>query len=138
MQDFKKERANNMKAEELMIGDLVKFPHGINIVRDILYVDGVGLCASFAASATLFPVEVEKLAPITINVAHLLQFGFKHVEGDVFVLDTTNVCFKCVFRYDIGSKVLHINDGFIPEPICNVHQLQHAMRLCNLKCDLTV
>lgn len=125
-----------MKAEELMIGDIVKFPHGADKVCDIVFVEGKGMCASFAASATLFPVEVDKLTPLTITREHLKRLGFRHVSNEIFVLDTTNVCFKCCFRYDIGSKVLRINGGFIPEPICNLHQLQHALRLCNIKSDV--
>lgn len=127
-----------MKAEELMIGDIVLFPHGADKVRDILFVDGKGMCASFAASATLFPVEVERLTPLTITEEHLTQLGFRNDGGDTFILDTTNMCFTCRFTYFIGTKVLYINNGFIPEPICNVHQLQHAMRLCNIKCDITL
>lgn len=127
-----------MKAEDLMIGDVVMFPHGADKVRDILYVEGKGLCASFAASATLFPVAVDDLTPLTITEDHLKQLGFRNDGGDTFILDTTNVCFTCRFTYFIGTKVLYINNGFIPEPICNVHQLQHAMRLCNIKCDITL
>lgn len=127
-----------MKAVELMIGDVVMFPHGADKVRDIVFVDGKGMCASFAASATLFPVEVEKLNPLTIKGEHLEQLGFCYAGNSTFLLNETNLCLKCVLDYNIESKVLHINGGFIPEPICNVHQLQHAMRLCNLKCDLTL
>lgn len=127
-----------MKAEELMIGDIVMFPHGIDTVRDIVFVDGKGMCASFSASATLFPIEVERLTPLTITEEHLAQLGFRNSGGDTFILDTTNMCFTCMFTYFIGTKVLYINNGFIPEPICNVHQLQHAMRLCNIKCDITL
>ena len=127
-----------MKAEELMIGDIVMFPHGMDTVRDIVFVDGKGMCASFAASATLFPIEVERLTPLTITEEHLAQLGFHNDGGDTFILDTTNMCFTCRFTYFIGTKVLYINNGFIPEPICNVHQLQHAMRLCNIKCDITL
>lgn len=127
-----------MKAEELMIGDIVLFPHGADKVRDILFVDGKGMCASFSASATLFPIEIERLTPLTITEEHLAQLGFRNAGGSTFILDTTNLCFKCRFTYYIEEKVLHINGGFIPEPICNVHQLQHAMRLCNLKCDITL
>lgn len=127
-----------MKAEELMIGDIVLFPHGADKVRDILFVDGKGMCASFSASATLFPVEVDRLTPLTITEEHLAQLGFRNDGGDTFILDTTNMCFTCRFTYFIGTKVLYINNGFIPEPICNVHQLQHAMRLCNIKCDITL
>lgn len=61
-----------MKANELMIGDLVRFPIGNEKVVDLPYIEGKGMCASFAASATLFPVEVEKLEPMVPEYAGLI------------------------------------------------------------------
>lgn len=124
-----------MKAEDLMIGDVVMFPHGADKVRDIVFVDGKGMCASFAASATLFPVEVEKLEPLTITEDVLGQIGFTKVgqEEGAHILVGENAGVSYGLMYNIESKVLRLNGGLIPEPICNVHQLQHALHLCNIQ-----
>lgn len=81
-----------MKAEELMIGDIVKFPHGADKVRDIVFVEGKGMCASFAASATLFPVEVETLESLTITEEHLaqLQHAMRLCNFDKLLIDIVN------------------------------------------------
>ena len=71
-----------MKANELMIGDWVKFPIGNERIIDLPYIMGKGICASFAASATLFPVEVEKLEPTPLTPEILEKNGFTHSFGD--------------------------------------------------------
>ena len=60
-----------------MIGDWVEFPIGNERIIDLPYIMGKGICASFAASATLFPVEVEKLEPIQLTPEILEKNGFE-------------------------------------------------------------
>ena len=66
-----------LKSEDLMIGDWVEFPIGNERIIDLPYIMGKGICASFAASATLFPVEVEKLEPIQLTPEILEKNGFE-------------------------------------------------------------
>ena len=63
--------------KELSVGNWVKFPHGIDKIIDLPYIEGKGMCASFAASATLFPVSVEDLEPIEITPEILEKNGWK-------------------------------------------------------------
>lgn len=71
-----------MRAEDLMIGDWVKFPIGNERIIDLPYIMGKGICASFAASATLFPVEVEKLEPTPLTPEILEKNLSKHRFSD--------------------------------------------------------
>jgi hypothetical protein len=115
-----------MEAKDLMIGDWVEFPIGIDKIVDIIYVVGRGLCASFAASATLIPVEIGKLKPIPLTTDILEKNGFERRKDG----------------YDIGIPLLYWDkyctaicgwnhcDDIIKVFDCRyVHQLQHALRL---------
>lgn len=107
-----------MKVNELMIGNWVKFPFGNEKIIDLPYIPGRGICASFAASATLFPVEVKKLQPVTLT-PEILKKNFPtagelawwpvedglHCESH----NTEDIMVSGVFRF--------------------VHQLQNALRL---------
>lgn len=127
-----------MIGEELMIGDVVVFPHGIDKVVDILYVDGKGLCASFAASATLFPIEVERLAPFTMTVNSdvfedmLTRLGFEHVGGGLFILLDVQGDIVKKIEFHTRNHWLSINDGVI-SPISSMSEIQHALKLCGLR-----
>ena len=122
-----------MKANELMLGDWVKFPGGtIDKIVDLPYIEGKGIFASFAASATLFPISVEKIEPIPLTPEILEKNGFIYnelpfVQGwEQFGLTLTNG--GNGFRINCGINVAMIIDS--------VHELQHALRLCGIEKEI--
>ena len=138
-----------MKAEELMAGDWLKFPIGNEKVVDLPYIEGKGICASFAASATLFPVEIEKLEPIPLTAEILEKNGFE--KHDVRVVLGTKLHFVISddyfnvalsehtdsiwrFEYYNAETTLHSAHLFI----CHVHELQRALKLCGIDLKITV
>ena len=137
-----------MKVEELMIGDWVRFPIGNDKIVDLPYVEGKGICASFAASATLFPVKVEELKPIPLSKEILEKNGFKSWEhGYIFKErigiggQTTSATSPIeIIIYEGGhSVIMNPHDGReFQGSIDNVHELQHALRLCGIEKEIMV
>ena len=133
-----------MKANELMIGDWVKFPIGNEKVIDLPYIEGRGICASFAASATLFPVEIEKLEPIPLTAEILEKNGFDVTDSEVaqyhFEEDGQKMHFSLRKMYDKHGK--HNGYSFwafnILPLVIYVHELQHALKLCGIDKEITV
>lgn len=137
-----------MKAEELMIGDLVKFSHGIDKVCDLPYVEGKGICASFAASATLFPVPVESLSPIPLTPAILEKNGFKNTSVVTigtrkmrWVSDDTRteitIWMDDTLPMEIVKNVYYEDEVSYTLPFpATVHKLQHALRLCGIDLEI--
>lgn len=148
-----------MKVNELMIGDWIKFPIGNEKVCDLPYVEGKGLCASFSASATLFPVEIDKLEPIPLTPEILEKNGFVRVErGEICT------CYRWREKSDkIYGRLVDIHlykepiqgvftlieietcsnkgDGLNRFHSCDtdyVHQLQHALRLCGIEKEIVI
>ena len=133
-----------IRAEELMVGDLVKFPHGIDKVCDLPYVEGKGICASFAASATLFPVPVEALEPIPLTPEILEKNGFEKLgyDGWEYKLKKDNkLMYSVLWRCDYPnalriSSYSSVYGDFNSFHIDNVHELQHALRLCGINLEI--
>lgn len=146
-----------MKAEELMIGDWVKFPIGNEKICDLPYIEGKGICASFSASATLFPVPVEALEPIPLTPEILLKNGFEKSESNS--LSETwcwakksekiyNRWVQITFYNEPINGVSHLTkietcsskgDGVNRLHSCDiesVHELQHALRLCGIDIEI--
>ncbi len=123
-----------MKANELMIGDWVKFPIGNERIIDLPYIPGMGICASFAASATLFPVEVEKLQPISLTPEILKKNGFKDGEffGELMYEEWQILC-------DCAHLAMRSSAGWLVDiPSKFVHDLQHALRLCGIEKEVVL
>lgn len=147
-----------MKAKELMIGDWVKFPFGNEKIIDLPYIPGKGICASFAASATLFPVEVEKLQPVTLTPEILENIGF--IEDNTNGLQST---YHLLVPAGIEKNIYTVQVTFYKEPICGVstlfkcwgpyregvndihlcnlhyaHEMQHVFRLCGITHNIEI
>ena len=121
--------------KELSIGNWVKFPCGIDKIVDLPYVEGKGMCASFAASATLFPVSVKDLEPIEITPEILEKNGFYEDGNDVYV-DDNSYFIPHSSGFDAGKWETHINPtegiGDFDGKLKYVHQLQNALKLCGI------
>ena len=128
-----------MKANELMIGDWVKFPIGNERIIDLPYIMGKGICASFAASATLFPVEVEKLEPTPLTPEILEKNGFVEINDDekwykMQLLEENDFVglekfedYGFVFASVVFPNLInHLSINY-------VHELQHALKLCGIE-----
>lgn len=128
-----------IKCNELQIGDWVKFPIGNDKVVDLPYIEGRGICASFAASATLFPVEIDKIEPIPLTPEILEKngFGYYSIGGaeqwlikddyyDIKVYEWSDSIW--VFKYDSTE----MNTPHTQITLCYTHELQHALRLCGI------
>ena len=137
-----------MKAEELMIGDWVKFPIGNDKVVDLPYIEGRGVCASFAASATLFPVEVYKLEPIPLTPEILEKDGFKSWEHGYIWKERIGMGGQTISAtspieiiiYEGGHSVImnpHEGKEF-QGSIDNVYELQHALKLCGINKEIVI
>ena len=129
-----------MKANELMIGDWVKFPFGNEKIIDLPYIPGKGICASFVASATLFPVEIEKLQPIPLTPEILEKNGWRWVERHSkweLIVDTVHIGWGFYEGYISASDWADEGDVEITSLRCEfVHQLQHALRLCGIEKEI--
>lgn len=131
-----------MKAKDLMIGDLAKFPYGIDKVCDLPYVEGKGICASFAASATLFPVPVEALEPIPLTPEILEKNGFSGEGYNMGVIGFhTDPIPEVKDGYEVfiwKDMCLEIKHGFthLKRYTFYVHELQHALKLCGINLEI--
>ena len=132
-----------MKANELMLGDYVRFKHGIDKVVGVSWVPGLGDCAWFAASATLFPERVEDVNPIPLTPETLEKNGFvlskKSSRKPYQLRDNSN--YVSVIKGRLNARYYEkfgkpINAMQID---CNyVHELQHALRLCGIDKEINV
>ncbi len=133
-----------MKASELMLDDWVEFPHGRDRVQELSYIQGHGYCASFAASATLFSVEVEKLEPVPLTGEVLEKNGFGYIERDTISGITHFYLGEPQFCRNMDLHIGTDNNGhfwlnYLRNDINRlryVHELQHAFRL--LRIDMVV
>ena len=123
-----------MKANELMLDDWVAFPHGRERVQELSYIQGHGYCASFASSAALFSVEVEKLEPIPLTGEVLEKNGwyipdlylwYRHNSVPFLISEKGGNLF-CLYADSEHDK----REFFCT--INYVHELQHALRLCGI------
>jgi hypothetical protein len=129
-----------MKANELMVGDWVKFPIGNDKVVDLPYIEGRGICASFAASATLFPVEIDKIEPVSLTPEILEKNGWFYPPQSIWMkLDSPyGELWGCEHTdgtlWLYSSAELDKHDAFAE--IRYVHELQHALRLCGIEKEI--
>lgn len=129
-----------MKASELMLDDWAAFPHGCDRVRELSYIPGHGHCASFAASATLFSVEVGKLEPIPLTEEILAKNGFGYIERDTLMHYTHYYLGEPYFCRNMDLHIGTDNKGHFwlnylrndIDGLRYVHELQHAFRLLRI------
>lgn len=133
-----------MEIKDLQIRDWVMFPHGIDKIVDLTYIEGKGLCSSFAASATLFPVPIEQIKPIPLTPEILEKNGFEKeiVSGDTFfTLDDIVLENNHEFGFDFGRFYRDSEDGFVFVGIITIkyiHELQNTLRLCGIEKEITI
>ena len=127
--------------KELSVGNWVKFPHGIDKIIDLPYVEGKGVCASFAASATLFPVSIEDLEPIEITPEILEKNGWKfnaamsdYVLAEDYYSIIVNEVTDGLYQFKIdGEEIINTTEIIHAS---YVHQLQNALTLCGINKEI--
>jgi hypothetical protein len=139
-----------MKANELMIGDWVKFPGGtIDKIVDLPYVPGMGICARFAIGSSLspsLPFSVDKIEPIPITPEILEKNGFVNKKGR-FMQKGNFDDPPLILWHLIDDKILghpksqleihHGKESMHVSLVCiYVHELQHALRLCKINKEI--
>ena len=134
-----------MKANELQIGDWVSYKGKMlckitAICKDMAVVDN--------DTAQDWRIDYDKLTPIPLTAEILKQNGFGYVENDVNPYDN-----EVLSHFYLGEECycenmdIHIgtyNKGVFwfncPKGSLNgihyVHQLQHALRLCNIEKEI--
>ena len=137
-----------LHAKDLMIGDWVKFPGGaIDKIVDLPFIEGKGLCASFAASATLFPFPISKIEPIPITPEILKKNGFIENRGitswkfetkqedliDIYGVDDYHLSINIEDTHGPGKGYRYLLYNLV---IRYVHELQHALRLCGIEKEI--
>lgn len=122
--------------KELSVGNWVKFPHGIEKITNLLYIESEGrgrLCAGFAGSATLLPVSVKYLEPIEITPEILEKNGIKKEY---------NILYDDFYYNDDVSITKVVDEWFVRIGATNslyvkyVHQLQNALTLCGINKEI--
>lgn len=127
-----------MKATELMIGDWVKIKGhlGYDKVREIARDNGMQWYISFACSASLFRAYGFEPVPLTTEILKKNGFCFvKSSDRDTvwngwWIYKGLELGTCCLDREGNWPCCINIVDSNIE---CKyVHQLQHALRLCEL------
>lgn len=127
--------------KELAVRNWVKFPHGIDKIVDLPYIEGKGVCASFAASATLFPVPVKNIEPIEITLEILEKNGWKLGKYSSATLEIENKIVVLEF-YESGTQLRIFNRAvdeglqILDIRISGIHQLQNALTLCGINKEI--
>lgn len=141
-----------MRKEELMVGDWVNFNGTIDKVQEILYVEGKGYCASFAVSATLFPIPLDKITPIPLTTEILEKNGYTHDELTEESIKNLHSVIDIAYLISDDHRIIVHNDMCLnsnnkwyvhidSEDFCTiatseityVHQLQHLLNDNNIE-----
>lgn len=124
-----------LHAKDLMIGDWVEFPGGaVDKIVDLPYIEGKGICASLAASATLFPFPISRIKPIPLTPEILKKNGFKDAQFYSELL--WNDAFQIISDCDSLSIRCKNSDLSLSIPCYTVHELQNALRLCGIEKEI--
>ena len=123
-----------MKANELMIGDYVRYTDTESFVDmrqgDIVKVDalqGKYICVGNGWA------DEDMFEPIPLTAEILAKFGFNHLEGNQYRM---TIASSQVDIHELGISVWFVDveelKWDMPKQsaiVCSVHQLQHALRL---------
>ena len=131
--------------KELSIGNWVKFPYSIDKIVDLPYIEGKGMCASFAASATLFPISVKDLEPIEITPEILEKNGLEKQEPQGYLMgiygrnENDKIIYAIYYREEDHFLSIEGYDSFGSFSKTNIryiHQLQNVLKLCGINKEI--
>ena len=130
-----------MDAKDLMIGDYIMFNKNIYIIEEIskkgwahiIYNDGSNCRVALSSDYIL-----DELTPITLTPEILEKNGFE-LQRDKSELGTLDTYW---LGSELGAFRIHrLNNGdyqFGLAKIKNVHELQHALRLCGVRKEIEI
>lgn len=136
-----------MKANELMIGDWVRFEHS-DLCHKVYGVQGKS-----AKVDKQYWYKADKLHPVPLTAEILINNGFEHNEttywGERYslVYQRNGVNYNEIFELVPSYGELHEELDYMWFPassaipallIKNVHELQHAMRLCGIEKEVVL
>ena len=123
-----------LKPEELSIGDWVKIlDYHWDGSPYVGRVSGItkrhGICYLQFGSA--LSADIDRCEPISITPEILVRNGFKEEDDDCYLW---NESFERVIWFcDGATTITSIRDDMVFEGhCCDVHELQHALRLCGI------
>ena len=131
-----------MKSKDLMIGDWV-FLIKENIIAEIV---GIKCDARYLADEAVvtimhngkwYDVDLNHLLPIPLTTGILQNNGFeKHYDDDIIIYSDANG-----IEVEMGINYKLSEDGYfylrgILHKLYYVHELQHALRLCDIKKEI--
>lgn len=80
--------------------------------------------------------------PILLTDEILEDIGFKQMENrkeyHYLKCEGREYPFPFFIEYNTSNSTLFINDGMIPKPIRFLHEIQDALRLCNIDKDINI
>lgn len=124
-----------MKANELMIGDWVKFDEDICIVDEVR-VDGTVVLTSINTDLTSVDgsqVEDEEIEPIPLTREILVKNEFQQISTNKYVSGKVTIA---IFVEEFLITIKSENARVMMITIKYVHELQHALRLCNIEKEI--
>lgn len=137
-----------MKAEELMIGDIVKVnKDGVCIKKDTIIevrcVDadnvleklgliGCATCVSIKDHCDQGGIWCDYLIPIPLTAEILDKNGFKFNPFSIGFYEYKSEYGNVSCGFDTDYWQFYVNNCIIPNHFHYVHELQHALRLCGL------
>ena len=130
-----------MKANEIMIGDWVKFDEDICSVDEVR-LDGAVVLTSMNTDLTSVDgsqVEDEEIEPIPLTEGILEKNGFvkdKTQYGEDFYEFWSEDLEYCIYLYLYGVYFFLFDN--INMQIKYVHELQHILRLCNIDKEIEI
>lgn len=125
-----------MKAEDLMIGDWVKFNNS-DLAHQIKAIAGKSVKVD-----KVYWYSASKLSPIPITSEILEKNGFTYKEGEIGLCGVTTV--PHYIRNDVPFALFCDGEPFAiwifqnPTNIKYVHELQHALRLCGIEKEIVL
>ena len=129
-----------MTQEELMVGDLVMFNNGVDKVQEIYGKVGNVYLQEYGT------IEISRLSPIFLTEEILEKIGFvrfyvnyvnywkMQVDNSYIELRPTEGNMAIWLDYDKDNDGIYAN-YILPYPD-NLHQLQHALRLCGIEKEI--
>ncbi len=128
-----------MKAEELMIGDLLRYSGQFakfDFRVERITRNKVGYRPDPADSRIAY-LSLDEVQPIPLTAEILERNGFEKVQNLLVLKLWKGFCPSLIFvEYNPANRYLFFNDMMLPRPILFVHQLQQALLLCDINKEI--
>lgn len=130
-----------MNAKELMIGDWVEYTTqaGKRETGRVTSIQDFGSRELIKVNGNSHNDINNEIAPIEITPELFVKNGWeKGINNYYLKYDNDIYPMPFVVEYVPVNKALFINETLIPRPITYVHELQHALRLCEIREEVKI